>query len=188
MGGRLRRGRPGPGLYPLPGLSLADGALPGALSGLAPAHSGGGASSWLQEHILRCFQLFMGTWKSCLPAPLEQPCSLTLQKADCSSSGCAPEGPCVSSSRMRESLGKARPPHTVPDLRSEGLAQHLPLLLRGSTGLGAPSPGRRDHLRARVYQEGYWATVEETGQGLARESGVGFGFQGQDTAQGLGSW
>lgn len=37
-------------------------------SGPASAGSGGGASSRLQTHTLRCLQLFMGTWKSCLPA------------------------------------------------------------------------------------------------------------------------
>lgn len=83
----------------------------------------------------------------------------------------------MSSSRMRESLGKARPPHTELDPRGGGLAKHLPLLLRGATGLGAPGPGPRQHLRARVNQEGDWATAEETGQGLTWESGVGLGFR-----------
>ena len=35
-------------------------------SGPASARGGGGVSSRLQT--LRCLQLFMGTWKSCLPA------------------------------------------------------------------------------------------------------------------------
>lgn len=46
----------------------ADGAHPAAASGPAPVHSGGGAASKLQAHILRCLQLFIKTGKSCPPA------------------------------------------------------------------------------------------------------------------------
>lgn len=102
--------------------------------------------SRLQTYTLRCLQLFMGTWKSCLPC-FQQPSSF-MQRAACSPSWLDPRRPWVTSIQ-EGSLGRARTPQAVPDSAGqwrEGPVQHLSLLLRGCKGLGGPTPGHRYHL------------------------------------------
>lgn len=87
----------------------------------------------------------------------------------------------MSSSKMRGPQGRRGPPNTVPGPRDQGMAQHLPLLLRGSIELGALGPGCRDHLWVRVCQEGGWAIVEETeGAWPGCLAGAGLNFRGSN--------
>lgn len=60
-------------------------------------------------HILRCLQLFMGIWKSCLPAWSSLAVTLCRMGARCSSV-CASWGTQVSSSGNNGATGKAWPP------------------------------------------------------------------------------
>lgn len=180
-GGRPRRGRPGPGVHLPPGPSLIDAAHPAALSGLAPVHGGGGASSRLQVHSLRCLQLFMGSWKSCLPAETLRPHSAE------GFSSCAPAWPRVSSSRMGGPLQKTRPPTqyltpqvgpgSAPSLSSESL--------HGARGPSARVQIPRAHPGSGSVRKGVGNSGGDR-QGLARESQVRLGCQGQEPARGQG--
>lgn len=123
-----------------------------------------------------------------LPACFQQAGGFT-QRAACVPSGWTPEGPWVTPSRKGGSLGRAKTPQAVPDSSGQGgerLVQHLSLLLRGCKGLGAPHQGADTTCGSGFIRKGAGDRAED-GQGLPRESGVGFGFHGEKP-QGLGGW
>lgn len=71
--------------------------------------------------------------------------------------------------------GKA--PHAVHGERGAGPASSPPERLHGVRG---PTPGCRYYLWVRVSREEGEATKQEARRDWARESGVGFGFHGQE--------
>lgn len=122
-----------------------------------------------------------------LPACFRQAGGFT-QRAACGPSGWTPEGPWVIPSRKGGSLGRTKTPQAVPDSvgqGGEGPAQPLSLLLRGCKALGAPHQGADTTCGSGFIRKG--AGDRADGQGLPRESGVGFGFHGEEP-QGLGGW
>lgn len=81
----------------------------------------------------------MGTWKSCLPAQGSP--AATLRRRLLGAPLAVPQGAVCVLTLDGRTAGESEPPATVPDPMGGGLAQHLPLLLRGITGLGPHAQG-----------------------------------------------
>lgn len=106
-GDRPRRGRPGPGVPPNPVQCYCY-----CLSLLLNTTGEGDVLQAAGAH-LRCFQLFMETWKSCLPAE-SKPAATLCRTAARGSCGSDPEEPWVSSATAGE--GESLPHCKTPGL------------------------------------------------------------------------
>lgn len=144
-------------------------------SGPAPARSGGGASSRLQTHV-KVSSIIHGHF-CLLPATRQLHAESCLRPLWLNPRGA------LGDSIQEGSLGRAKTPQAVPDSAGqwgEGPAQHLSLLLRGYKGLGAPHQGTDTTCGSGFIRKGAGNRAED-GQGLPRETGVGFGFHGEET-------